>query len=48
MMILLKTFYRDPLPHEMGITCSINNLEYDALFDPINSTPQTGFNGQNP
>lgn len=31
--IPLKTFYRDTVPHEMGIACSINNLEFDALFD---------------
>jgi hypothetical protein len=29
--IPLKTFYRGPVPHEMGVTCSINNLEFDAL-----------------
>ena len=35
---LLKTFYRDPVRHEMGVRCSINNdlglnLEFNALFD---------------
>jgi hypothetical protein len=35
--IPLKTFYRGPVPHKMGIRYSIDNLEleleFDALFD---------------
>jgi hypothetical protein len=32
-VVLLKTFYLGTAAHEMGIECSINNLEFDALFD---------------
>ncbi|MGA8084612.1 MAG: hypothetical protein WB988_22390, partial [Candidatus Nitrosopolaris sp.] len=33
MRIPLRTFYRGTIRHEMGIACSINNIQFDALFD---------------